>query len=154
VGADWARHGELAGGFIGGFVETELRRTAFWFVTSSLPLGLAGHLAVRAAGQGDAKVLGIIGSHVLATSVIGSAPVWAVCASTIAPQSCRLQASACQLALHLDGHGSKRDGCFVEDRPAACDARRTSLKASVRANDRSFRREAISHAAQIASTRH
>lgn len=68
-----ALRGALAAGFVGGFAEPELRRTAFWFVIFGLPLLLAGHLAVRAAGRGDAEVLDIIGSDVLATSVIGSA---------------------------------------------------------------------------------
>lgn len=63
----------LAAGFVGGFAEPELRRTAFWFVIFGLPLLLAGHLAVRAAGRGDAEVLCIIGGYVLATALIGCA---------------------------------------------------------------------------------
>jgi hypothetical protein len=63
----------LVAGFVGGFAAPELRRTAFWFVIFGLPLLLAGHLAVRAAGRGDAEVLCIIGSHVLVTSLIGTA---------------------------------------------------------------------------------
>lgn len=63
----------LAAGFVGGFAEPESRRTAFWFVIFGLPLLLAGHLAVRAAGRGDVEVLGIIGGYVSATSLVGSA---------------------------------------------------------------------------------
>jgi hypothetical protein len=66
------RDGVVAG-FVGRFSEPEMRRTAFWFVLFGLPLLLAGHLAVRAAGRADNDLLGLVGGYVFATSLIGVA---------------------------------------------------------------------------------
>ena len=60
-------------GFVGKFSAPELRRTAFWFVMFGLPLTLAGHIAVRAAGSADLALLRIIGGYVFAASIIGVA---------------------------------------------------------------------------------
>lgn len=65
----------LAAGFVGRFAEPapEMRRTAFWFVILGLPLLLAGHVAVRAAGRADNDLLWLVGGYVFATSLIGVA---------------------------------------------------------------------------------
>ena len=63
----------MVAGFVGRFSEPEPRRTAFWFVLFGLPLLLAGHLAVRAAGRADNDLLGLVGGYVFATSLIGVA---------------------------------------------------------------------------------
>ena len=71
-----------AAGFVGEFKAPEVRRTAFWFTLFGLPLMLAGHVAVRAAGVGDLGLLKLIGGYVLVTSIIGvvaipKSPFWA-----------------------------------------------------------------------------
>lgn len=63
----------VAAGFVGRFDAPDLRRTAFWFVMFGLPLLLAGHVAVRAAGSGDLALLRLVGAYVMAASVIGTA---------------------------------------------------------------------------------
>ena len=63
----------VVAGFVGRFSEPEPRRTAFWFVLFGLPLLLAGHVAVRAAGRADNDLLGLVGGYVFATSLIGVA---------------------------------------------------------------------------------
>lgn len=63
----------IRSGFVDQFAVPELRRTAFWFVMFGLPLLLAGHIAVRAAGSADHGLLRLIGGYVFATSIIGMA---------------------------------------------------------------------------------
>ena len=63
----------ISSGFVGKFSVPEVRRTAFWFVMFGVPLILAGHIAVRASASGDLSLLGIIGSYVFATSLVGIA---------------------------------------------------------------------------------
>ncbi|MCR5883821.1 DUF6463 family protein [Rhizobacter sp. J219] len=73
--------GALSGGFFGQFAEPELRRTAFWFLMCGVTLVLAGHLAIRAVAAGDLKALRVMGTYLLASSVVGIAafprsPLW------------------------------------------------------------------------------
>ncbi|MFZ6749932.1 DUF6463 family protein [Undibacterium sp. Ren11W] len=63
----------LSSGFVGRFSAPELRRTAFWFVLFGIPLTLAGHVAVLAAGNADLALLRIIGAYVFVASLIGVA---------------------------------------------------------------------------------
>lgn len=63
----------VSAGFVGKFSAPEVRRTAFWFVLFGVPLILAGHIAVRAAGNADLALLRIIGAYVFAVSLIGVA---------------------------------------------------------------------------------
>ena len=63
----------IAAGFIGKFKETEIRRTAFWFVIFGPLLMLAGHAAIHAVSIGDLEFLKIIGAYALLISVVGVA---------------------------------------------------------------------------------
>jgi hypothetical protein len=63
----------VAGGFIGQFKKSEIRRTAFWFVIFGPLLMLAGHAAVHAVSVGDLALLRVIGVYALVTSLIGVA---------------------------------------------------------------------------------
>lgn len=87
----------VAAGFVNGFAAPDLRRTAFWFVMFGLPLLLAGHLAVRAAGAADLATLRLIGGHVFATALIGTAAF---------PRSPFPVALVVALLLCLAGHGA------------------------------------------------
>lgn len=71
----------VAAGFVGQFKESEVRRTAFWFIMCGPLLMLAGHLAIRAVATGDHALLQVIGMYALIASVIGIAafpmsPLW------------------------------------------------------------------------------
>jgi Family of unknown function (DUF6463) len=61
----------LSSGLVGQFAMPEVRRSAFWFVMFGLPLLLAGHVAVHAAGRGDLALMQLVARYVLASSVIG-----------------------------------------------------------------------------------
>lgn len=63
----------LSSGFVGQFAVPEVRRSAFWFVMFGLPLLLAGHVAVHAAGRGELALLQLVAHYVLASSLIGVA---------------------------------------------------------------------------------
>ncbi len=68
-------------GFIGQFMASELRRTAFWFVIFGPLLMLAGHTAIHAVAVSDLALLKILGAYALIISVIGVAafpksPFW------------------------------------------------------------------------------
>lgn len=72
----------LLSGFIGRFAEPEIRRTAFWFLIVGPLFMLAGHVAVHAVASGDRELLKIIGTYMLATSIVGVlafpvSPLWA-----------------------------------------------------------------------------
>ncbi|MBI1889460.1 MAG: hypothetical protein HYS18_02310 [Burkholderiales bacterium] len=79
-------HGPLAdavsAGFIGQFIEPEVRRTAFWFLLCGPLIMLMGHLAIRAVAADDRAMLKIGGAYGFITSAIGVAafpvsPLWA-----------------------------------------------------------------------------
>ena len=72
----------VSSGVVGKFASPEVHRTAFWFILFGLPLVLAGHVAVRAAGTADLVLLRIVGGYVCAASLLGVAafpksPFWA-----------------------------------------------------------------------------
>ena len=72
----------LLSGFIGRFAEPEIRRTAFWFLMCGPLFMLAGHIAIHAAASGDRELLKIIGTYMLAVSIVGVfafpvSPLWA-----------------------------------------------------------------------------
>lgn len=71
----------LSAGFIGRFEETEVRRTAFWFIMCGPLLMLVGHIAVRAVALGDHSLLKVIGTYALVSSIVGimafpKSPLW------------------------------------------------------------------------------
>jgi hypothetical protein len=75
--------GAVAAGFVGQFKESEVLRTAFWFIMCGPLLMLAGHLAIRAVAAGDLAVLKIIGAYALVGAMVGIAafpvsPLWAL----------------------------------------------------------------------------
>lgn len=65
----------MSEGFVGRFPETGARRTAFWFVLFGLPLVLAGHVAVHAAGHGDLALIRVVAAYVFVSSLIGVAAI-------------------------------------------------------------------------------
>jgi hypothetical protein len=69
-------------GFIGQLTTPEIRRTAFWFLMCGPLFMLVGHIAIHAVGIGDLKLLKIIGSYMLLSSIVGVfafpvSPLWA-----------------------------------------------------------------------------
>ena len=72
----------IRAGFVGQFVGSPDRRTAFWFMIFGPLLVMGGHMAIHAANAVDRRLLKIIGFYLLAVSAVGSvaqptSPFWA-----------------------------------------------------------------------------
>jgi hypothetical protein len=63
----------LVDGYINQFAQTEVRRTAFWFMAFGPLLMLAGHTLVHAVSTGDLALVRIIGWYQLVIGLAGLA---------------------------------------------------------------------------------
>ncbi|EJE48531.1 hypothetical protein PMI14_07053 [Acidovorax sp. CF316] len=73
----------LSDGLLDAFKTDDSRRLAFWFTLLGPVLMLCGHLALRAAANGDVHTLGLIGLYLLVAALVGIAafpasPLWAL----------------------------------------------------------------------------
>jgi Family of unknown function (DUF6463) len=71
-----------AAGFIGQLTAPEIRYTAFWFLMCGPLFMVVGHIAIHAVAIGDLKLLKIIGTYMLLSSIVGVlafpvSPLWA-----------------------------------------------------------------------------
>jgi hypothetical protein len=63
----------FSAGVVGQFSAPETRRTAFWFVMFGPLLMLAGQVAIHAVAKDDLPLLRLVGTYLLAVSVVGVA---------------------------------------------------------------------------------
>jgi hypothetical protein len=75
-------------GFIGQFATPEIRRTAFWFLMAGPLFAVVGHVAIHAVNVGDLKLLKILGTYMLVSSLVGVlafpiSPLWAPLALSV-----------------------------------------------------------------------
>ena len=78
----------IKSGYVGRFGDSDLNRSAFWFIIFGPLLMLVGHVAVYAASSNNAELLKIIGSYLLVISAVAvvsvpKAPFWITLALSI-----------------------------------------------------------------------